>query len=155
MKRLLGYTLALFICAIIVSCDSDIRKMGKKMNEDRMNSFLKNQESERIHTSDSVRRSVAEYAHNLPKSYDKGISLSSIDTVSVKGNVWCKLYFNNESLMDSVSFVSKVDSILNNMQPYKGWIKYGRYSMNVELWCYEITHTGDTVRFTTIPHRNY
>lgn len=125
------------------------------MNDDRMSSFLNNQESERIYTSDSVRRSVAEYAHSLPKSYDKGIALSNIDTVSVKGNVWCKLYFKNESRMDSVSFTSKVDSILNNIQPYKGWIKYGRYSMNVELWCYEITHTGDTVRFITVPHRNY
>lgn len=155
MKRLLLYSLALFMSAIIISCDSDIKKMSKKLNDDRMSSFLNNQERERIYTSDSVRRSVAKYAHSLPKTYDKGISLSNIDTVSVKGNVWCKLYFKTESRMDSVSFTSKVDSILNNIQPYKGWIKYGRYSMNVELWCYEITHTGDTVQFMTVPHHNY
>lgn len=155
LNRLITSSLILLASVILVSCDSDIKKMAKKMNDDRMSSFLKKQESERIHTSDSVRISVAEYARTMPKFYDKEICITRIDTISVKGNVWCKLYIKNESQMDSISFASKVDSILNNIQPYKDWIKYGRYSLNVELWCYEITQTGDTIRFATVPPRNY
>lgn len=155
MNRFVAYCISMFLSVAIISCDSDVKRMAKKMNSDRMGTFLKNQESERNHTSDSVRNLVAEYACTLPQIYDNGIRLSGIDTVSVTGNVWCKLYFHNDCRMDSVTFTAKVDSILNNIQPYKDWIKYGKYSMNVQLWCYEITHSGDSIRFATIPLRNY
>ncbi len=91
LNRLITSSLILLASVILVSCDSDIKKMAKKMNDDRMSSFLKKQESERIHTSDSVRISVAEYARTMPKFYEKEICINRIDRISVKGNVWCKL----------------------------------------------------------------
>jgi hypothetical protein len=139
---------------INVSCDSDIKKAAKKMNEERFSSYLENSANQINHSADSVRNLVAEYAKKLPKDFSHEITLVNIDTVSVQRDVWCKMYFSSNAKIDSIAFTNKVDSIVTHIEPFKSWLKYGEYSKNVEFWCYRV-NKNDTTRISTIPPKNY
>ena len=145
---------SIFILLPNVSCDSDIRKTAKKMNEERFSAYLENQDKQVNQSADSVRNLVGQYSHTLPQSFSD-ITLVNIDTVNVTRDVWCKMYFSSSSVSDSLKLATKIDSILTNCEPFKGWLKYGKYAMNVEFWCYMVNNRNDTIRITSIPKRNY
>lgn len=154
-KSSIFFLVATFGGLLNVSCDRDIKKFAMDYGTKKFEAYLEESKYQTNLKADSVRNLIAHYAKELPKNLSSEISISKIDTVSSRGFVKSRVYFKSTVPMDSITIVTKVDSIVNNTNPFKEWLKYGEYSRNLEFWCYYINGKNDTIRIATIPTRSY